>query len=762
LARTLVVFALAGVLVSSAWLRLEDGAPRAGEALVMVALALLPALAAALIHRRLVTAVVLAASTLLAASVAFGVPLANARPGDRDTDFLDPVLASFRRGLLEFFDTRVPFDRLDFPLMHGVVLIAVFAFVAATALAVARGRPLLAATSLVMGVVWPATISESWVADSRPLTTGALTLAAVLTILFLVREGGRQVRGFWHAAVVGLVLVGVSVAASTSDAVAKTGFVRWQEWDLYDPPQDPVSVSYVWSSDYDGISFPAKKTVVLKIHVPGPERSLYWRATTLDEYSGTHWREDLTFRGGPEDAEEIQVIGRDPLLPERAGNEDDWVEQEVEVVGLRDSHLIGSAQAVKWRPGISPVELADNGAVVAPQQLRPGQRYTVWSYVPRVNPTHLADASTEYGPRLARYLRLTPTIDLPPFSTPSRDEKMRHILGHDPYVGGFHLRVYDVARDVIGDARSPYDAAVALEAWFRSDGGFVYDESPPPTYNAPPLAAFVLRDKRGYCQQFAGSMAIMLRLLGIPARVAAGFTSGTYDEGKQTWTVTDHNAHTWVEVYFPKFGWIPFDPTPNRGQLTAAYTPFSTAFDARDAARALAGGAAASSAVRRQLDRAREAENGFTPDVPGAAAPQEGNRGGRFLAAALLVTAAAIAALLVVKAGRRRLRFVSRDPRKLAAACRRDVVAFLADQGFDTPASATLAELGEVVERLYGAEATPFVNAATAARFARPRETGGAARRAQRELRALRREMRAALSLGQRVRGALSLRSLAV
>ncbi len=66
--------------------------------------------------------------------------------------------------------------------------------------------------------------------------------------------------------------------------------------------------------------------------------------------------------------------------------------------------------------------------------------------------------------------------------------------------------------------------------------------------------------RSGYCQHFAGAMALMLRYLGIPARVAAGFASGTYS--KDHWTVTDHDAHAWVEVWFAGYGWLPFDPTP--------------------------------------------------------------------------------------------------------------------------------------------------------------------------------------------------------
>ena len=763
MARTLAVFVLATVLVGAAWLRLEQAPWPLAEPLVVSLLALLPALAIALGRSRLVAGAVLAGSTLVASSLAFDIPLSQARIGDRDTDFLDPILAAFSQGMVEFFATRVPFDRLDFPLMHGVVLLAVFAFVALAAAAAAARRSLLAAITLAVGVVWPATINESWASETRPLLTGAVTLAAVLATLFLVREGGRPARGALQAAGFVLLLVVASVAASSSDAVAKTGFVNWQTWSLGEPREKPVSVRYVWDSDYEGISYPPKKTVVLRVRVPGPRESLYWRATTLDEYSGTHWNEELRFDDeGDRSEETIELAGADALLPRRAQDDSKWVRQDVEVVALRDTHLVGAAQPMRWRPAIAPVQAAQSGILVSDAQLRQGQRYTVWSYVPRAKPSELARSPADYPAELERYLRLTETVELPEWGTPDRPAELERVLAHDPYIGTGHLNLYERARQVVGDAETPYDAVVALEAWFRSDGGFVYDESPPSSYLDPPLVPFVLRDKRGYCQHFAGAMAVMLRLLGIPSRVAAGFTSGSYDEEKHEWTVTDHNAHTWVEVYFPRIGWIPFDPTPNRGQLTAAYTPFSTAFDARDAALALRGGAASTGAVQRQLDRSRASEENFDPGEVGAVGGSGEDQGASLLGLLALLVAGAVALVLFLKAARRHLRFVSRDPRTVATSCRRDLVAFLVDQGFDPPASATLAELGEFVQEKLGANASAFVSAATAARFARERETRGAAGRARRELSALRRAMRARLTLAERARGALSVRSLAV
>ena len=95
------------------------------------------------------------------------------------------------------------------------------------------------------------------------------------------------------------------------------------------------------------------------------------------------------------------------------------------------------------------------------------------------------------------------------------------------------------------------------------------------------------KTKSGYCQHFAGAMALMLRYLGIPARVAAGFTSGRYDAKREEWTVNDRNAHTWVEVWFQGYGWLPFDPTPSRGTLGGPYTASSLSFDAKGAVKVL-------------------------------------------------------------------------------------------------------------------------------------------------------------------------------
>ena len=96
-----------------------------------------------------------------------------------------------------------------------------------------------------------------------------------------------------------------------------------------------------------------------------------------------------------------------------------------------------------------------------------------------------------------------------------------------------------------------------------------YDENPP--QRPYPLASFLFDTKSGYCQQFSGVMALMLRMGGVPARVASGFSPGTYNSERKDYVVRDTDAHSWVEAYFPPYGWVTFDPTPARvaGRLAA-------------------------------------------------------------------------------------------------------------------------------------------------------------------------------------------------
>ncbi|MDE2819544.1 MAG: transglutaminaseTgpA domain-containing protein [Chloroflexota bacterium] len=136
------------------------------------------------------------------------------------------------------------------------------------------------------------------------------------------------------------------------------------------------------------------------------------------------------------------------------------------------------------------------------------------------------------------------------------------VSGANLYVGQPNARILNLSQQIVDEAgaRNPYDRAKAIETWLRAN--IVYNESipaPPPNMDS---VEWVLFDaKEGYCTYYATSMIVMLRHLGIPARLAAGFSQGPYDANIQRYVVREREAHTWVEVYFPGYGWIEFEPT---------------------------------------------------------------------------------------------------------------------------------------------------------------------------------------------------------
>lgn len=131
-------------------------------------------------------------------------------------------------------------------------------------------------------------------------------------------------------------------------------------------------------------------------------------------------------------------------------------------------------------------------------------------------------------------------------------------------------QVRQLAQDVTAGSGTALTQAVRLQRWFTQTGGFTYDLSAPAPQHGSDLVDFLLHSKRGYCEQFAASMALMARILGIPSRVAMGYTPGSETEpGK--WVVRSRDAHAWPELYFQGTGWVRFEPTPSgtAGQGTA-------------------------------------------------------------------------------------------------------------------------------------------------------------------------------------------------
>jgi transglutaminase-like putative cysteine protease len=203
-----------------------------------------------------------------------------------------------------------------------------------------------------------------------------------------------------------------------------------------------------------------------------------------------------------------------------------WVPVAFEATGLRRAD-----QPLRWD------EQSSTLIVESEQRSSDGLRYTAVSQAPTFDPAVLRRAGTTDPDDLAERYEALPS--------------------------DFPAEVAAQARRLTDGQRTRYDQAIALQDWFREE--FDYSLSSPPGHGDDALVAF-LDSRVGYCEQFAGAYAAMARSLGIPARVAVGFTPGDPDpEDPQRSIVRGRHAHAWPELYFPGMGWVPFEPTPGRG-----------------------------------------------------------------------------------------------------------------------------------------------------------------------------------------------------
>jgi transglutaminase-like putative cysteine protease len=182
------------------------------------------------------------------------------------------------------------------------------------------------------------------------------------------------------------------------------------------------------------------------------------------------------------------------------------------------------------------------------KRLQAPYSFTVTSAIPNVDVQDLQAAGTDYPA----------WID--PYKTVYENGRVAQGRGRD-------LQIAELAQSIVGAAHATtaYDQAKAIEAWFIEKGRFTYALSPPTT--APggvrPLDYFLFDSKEGACQDFSTAMNVMLRMLGIPSRQMSGFSVGVLDDKTRQHYVNAVEAHSWTEVFFPGYGWIPFEPTPD-------------------------------------------------------------------------------------------------------------------------------------------------------------------------------------------------------
>ncbi len=271
------------------------------------------------------------------------------------------------------------------------------------------------------------------------------------------------------------------------------------------------------------------------------EEPSYWRIVGLDTFEDGIWRTKKEF------------TDEDGRLPGDRGNVGTSVtlNQSFDIQNLADIWLpaafapsqISSETGVKWN--------AETGTLSSVRDSTDGLSYTVQSVVGLFSPDELASA----GPEVPSEAFGQQYLAIPGDVTP---------------------RLATEAQAITAGATNRYEQARMLQDHFRT---FDYSLSLSPR-TGDPIEQF-LDERVGFCQQFSGTMALMARSLGIPARVAVGFTWGDPVLGQpNTWQVTGRHTHAWPELWFGDLGWVAFEPTPGRGSPTGAtYTEIAPTQD---------------------------------------------------------------------------------------------------------------------------------------------------------------------------------------
>ena len=262
-----------------------------------------------------------------------------------------------------------------------------------------------------------------------------------------------------------------------------------------------------------------------------PRQIFYWQGTAYSEYVGIGWR-----RGQTEAVPQPPYAALGP--PERPGRRP--LRQEFTLLVPHGETLYAAGDPHSVDQAVTARRLPEGDDLIALEGR--ANDYHVLSLVPQVTARELAEALATYPPQIEGVYLALP-IGLP-------------------------QRVVELAQEVTAEAQTPYGRALALEAYLRS---FPYDlEITKPPEGRDVVDYFLFDLQRGYCDYFASAMVVMARSVGIPARLAVGYAMGCYDPQRGAYVVTEKDGHAWPELYFPGYGWIPFEPTSGLGALERA------------------------------------------------------------------------------------------------------------------------------------------------------------------------------------------------
>ncbi len=412
----------------------------------------------------------------------------------------------------------------------------------------------------------------------------------------------------------------------------------------------PVSVDPFVSLRRDLVDNPDRELLRYRATNSSPG---YLRLVSLDEFDGVTWRASQT---------PVRVPATDALGPPDLPGVEDISEagSDIRITDLDNPHLpvpyaaslvTGVDEPLDARWTWDPPTRTVGGVGVSSRDLS----YRVTSYDVEPSRAELR-AATRRAPDT-----MLASLQLPDSLTPE---------------------LALLAAEVTANAQTPYAKAEALIDFFTEDGGFSYSTNVVTPPGADPLQSF-LDERIGYCQQFAGTMALMARAVGIPSRVVVGFTSGRLtDDGE--YVVQARNAHAWPELWFTGIGWTWFEPTPRVG-AGVAQPNYS-----RDRAEG----------ADRNEDLPEDAPLPETPDAqtPAAGAPTS-DVAPRLALALLTLLLVLLAAPLVVIDGRRRRRTAAAEPRTRIESTWRELSDSITDLGWPWSRAATPREAANSLAR---------------------------------------------------------------
>ncbi len=560
---------------------------------------------------------------------------------------------------------------------------------------------------------------------------GLVLLVLVAAWLWLPGLGARRL----PSALGWLCVAGAAAALLVGPLGGGQAWLNYRAWNLLGAGVRGIPFS--WDQSYGPILWSRSQRTMFTVRAPGPE---LWKTTTLDRFDGLRFVRSGT---NPPTAEDLPL----PL-------NDQWYRFATFTIAGLASQLLPTEQGTTVGVNFADpvVHDQDGTARTTGATLRAGATYTVLSYVPQATPAELRAAPRSFPRAYLRYtafdlpatgqsgLRLAATdptqperfftartVSAPaPGLSPAASPRLRRLILASPYA-----RMYRLAQRLAAGARSDYDVATAIENYLKAN--YAYNEQPPA--RRYPLESFLFVDGIGYCQQFSGAMALMLRMDGIPARVAAGFLPGSYDSATGRYEVRALDAHSWVEVFIAGTGWVPFDPTPPRsvGQVPKfpLYTSSRTVTPAAAIAATVGG---LPQDAHQPIPIPRRAGSGLASGM----------------VALLVFAVVGLSALGVVAvrwlAGSVRLRRSLDGDGELAVV---ELTRALERLGYDVRGATTLTRIERRVRVQGGADATRYV------RLLRDRRYGRAngAVITLRDRRALRRAMTVHLGLDARLRG---------